>query len=135
MRVWQIVVPGLLGLVLTGCRSDPEIAYLQRDNLNKQKKIEQLQYRVEELEEALNGGAPTEPTVKPRHAADRNAARAPHDRWRPIRPGPRPPRSAFPSSGTNHLPARDPRPGILHISPCMEVTPGEVPDRLKISQR
>ena len=53
MRIWQIIVAGLLGLILAGCRSDPEIAYLQRDNLNKQKKIEQLQNRVEDLEEAL----------------------------------------------------------------------------------
>jgi len=54
MRIWQIFVPSLLGLALAGCRSDPEIAYLQRDNLNKQRKIERLQNRIDDLEEALN---------------------------------------------------------------------------------
>ena len=126
MRVWQIVVPGLLGLVLTGCRSDPEIAYLQRDNLNKQKKIEQLQYRVDELEEALGGGAPAEPGIirsMPEPGTTESS-----------RVGPARARTASPSlppGGTNSQP-ETPGPGILHISPGMEVTPGEVPDRLKI---
>ena len=35
MKIWQIVVPGLLGLALAGCRNDPSIALLERDNPRK----------------------------------------------------------------------------------------------------
>ena len=63
MKIWQIVVTSLLGLTLTGCRSDPEVAYLQRDNLNKQRKIERLQNEVEDLKDALNTTGPTQPGI------------------------------------------------------------------------
>ena len=38
MKVWQIVVPGICGLALAGCRSDPRIEWLERDNHNKMSK-------------------------------------------------------------------------------------------------
>ena len=100
MKIWQIVVPGLLGLALAGCRSDPEVAFLERDNFKKEQEIDRLQNRVEDLEEALNTGAPVQP-APPRRAAGRNAARARHDGRRPIRPGQHPPRSALHAARSN----------------------------------
>ncbi len=29
MKIWQIVVPGLFGLTLAGCQTDPSIALLE----------------------------------------------------------------------------------------------------------
>jgi hypothetical protein len=124
MKIWQIVVPGLLGLALAGCRSDPEVAYLQRDNLNKQRKIEQLQNRVEDLEEALNATAPSGPVIM--HGAPPGE----------LLPGPGAPstRPALPSTspGRTYSEPDAPPPGGLNISPGMEVPPGEIPDRMKV---
>ena len=88
MKIWQIFVPGLLGLALAGCRSDPEIAYLQRDNLNKQRKIDRLQNQVDDLKEALNTAAPA--TRRRGHAAGRDPPEP--ARWKvAARPGQHPP--------------------------------------------
>ena len=61
MKIWRIVVFALLGLAMAGCRSDPEVAYLQRDNLRKQRKIEQLQNRIEDLEGTLHSSGRNQP--------------------------------------------------------------------------
>ena len=63
MKIWQIVVPGLLGLALAGCRNDPSIALLERDNLKKEWEIHRLRNRIEDLEEALDASAPAEPGI------------------------------------------------------------------------
>ena len=39
MNIWRIVVPGLFGLTLAGCRSDPSIDYLEHDNRKKEWEI------------------------------------------------------------------------------------------------
>ena len=120
MKIWQIVVPGLLGLALAGCRSDPEIAYLQRDNLNKQRKIERLQNRVEDLEEALNAAAPAQPGITrgvppgemPPEPGTMDGGRSGPASTRPAPPSTPP---ARPTPSPRLLPGRP------HISPGMEV--------------
>ena len=42
MKIWQIVVPSLLGLALAGCRNDPSVELLERDNFKKEQEIYRL---------------------------------------------------------------------------------------------
>ena len=119
MKIWQIFVSSLLGLTLAGCRSDPEIAYLQRDNLRKEQEIERLRNRIEDMEEGLNSqpgiprGIPPQPVT-----IDGGRSR--------------------PSGGDYALPDRtnlEPEthaPGGLDISPGTEAPSGEIPERLRV---
>ena len=66
MKIWQIVVPGLLGLILAGCQTDPSIALLERDNFKKEQEINRLTYENQELKEALEAVAPAERTARGR---------------------------------------------------------------------
>ena len=132
MKIWQIVISGLLGLALAGCRSDPEIALLQRDNFKKEKEIDRLRNRVEDLEEALNAAAPTQagiirgvpPVVRPPEARTFDGGRS-----GPAANGPVP--LFTPPDRPNSEPEV---PGVVipHIDRGQEVTPGEVPDRMKV---
>ena len=104
MKIWQFVVPGLLGLALAGCHSDPAIAYLERDNLKKEQEIDRLRNRIEDLEEALNavGGHPASP------AACRREKCRPNPAQRNVESGRRhPPRSAFHAARTHQSRARN----------------------------
>lgn len=130
MKIWHVVVSSLLGLTLAGCRSDPEIAYLQRDNLNKQRKIERLQNQVEDLKEALNTAAPPQPgTIRDTPPAEMQSAPRTFDGGRssPARTYPAqqsaPP--ATPPARTYSEPDA-PVPGIPHIdiNPGQEIKPG-----------
>jgi hypothetical protein len=58
MKIWKTVVPCLLGLVVAGCRTDPSIALLERDNNRKELEIYRLKCRVEDLQEQLDSAAP-----------------------------------------------------------------------------
>ncbi len=75
MKIWRIVVLGLLGLAGAGCQNDPTIAMLERDNRKKEWEIIQLRGRVQDLEEAVAAGEPAR-----RPSPRRNAAGAGHDR-------------------------------------------------------
>ena len=71
MKIWQIVVPGLFGLALAGCQTDPSIALLERDNFKKEQEINRLTYENQELKEALEAVAPADRGTPPRELAAR----------------------------------------------------------------
>jgi hypothetical protein len=54
MKPWQLVVPGLILLAAAGCRTNPNIALLERDNYRKDREINRLRWCNEDLQEALN---------------------------------------------------------------------------------
>ncbi len=132
MKIWQIFVPCLLGLVLAGCRNDPSIALLERDNSKKDREIYRLRNRIEDLEETLNSSAPVQSAVT-RSVPSREMPPEPGTteggRSGPavIRPAP-----PFTPPGRTNAEPETPRSGEIHISPGMEVTPGEVPDRMRV---
>jgi len=132
MRIRQVFIPSLLGLALTGCRGDPEVAYLRRDNLKKEQEIERLRNHIEDMEDAMNSGRPAQPRIlrgvlpgemppEPGTAEGRRSAPA------VTRPGP----SYVPRARTDSEPDI-PVPGSLDISPGLEVKPGEVPERMRV---
>jgi hypothetical protein len=53
MRAWSLAVAGCVCLALAGCRTDPEIARLERDNRLKEDEIYRLRWRIEDLQEAM----------------------------------------------------------------------------------
>ena len=65
MKIWRIVVLGLLGLAGAGCQNDPTIAMLERDNRKKEWEIIQLRGRVQDLEEAVAAGEPARRAFPP----------------------------------------------------------------------
>ncbi|MGA2259736.1 MAG: hypothetical protein ABSG53_34090 [Thermoguttaceae bacterium] len=131
MKVWQIFVLSLLGLALAGCHSDPEVAYLQRDNLRKEREIERLRNQIEDMQETGSCGVPAQPGMlrdvrpgelppEPGTTENRRSGQA------STRPAP-----PFTPSGRNSEPELS-VPGRLNISPGMEVKPGEVPERMRV---
>jgi hypothetical protein len=131
MKTWKAVVPALLGLALAGCRTDPEIAYLQRDNRTKEQEIYRLRNRIEDLQDALNGGTPAQPiTLRGVPAGEMppepGAIERPRSRSGNARPAPSlaPPGQSNPNTGI-------PAPGSLEVSPGTEVPAGEIPERMK----
>ena len=58
MNIWRIVVPGILGLTLAGCHSDPSIDYLERDNRKKEWEIWHLKQQIEDLKAGVDDNAP-----------------------------------------------------------------------------
>ncbi len=65
MKSWQFAVVGaIVGslVALAGCRNDPSIALLERDNRLKENEIYRLRSRLEELEEAVQASAPAATT-------------------------------------------------------------------------
>ena len=130
MKIWRIVVPGLLGLALAGCRSDPTVAWLERDNSKKQWEIHQLRKRIEDLEDALNAAAPVQPGIITRGlpAGEMPPEPGTMDGGRFGPAGTAPPYTR--PGGTNPQPETF-SPGGLDISPGTEAPPGEVPDRMR----
>jgi hypothetical protein len=47
----------LAPLLIAGCRSDPAIAILERDNYRKGREIDRLKWQIEDLQEALNSSS------------------------------------------------------------------------------
>ena len=132
MKTWQIVVAGLLGLALAGCRNDPSVALLERDNFKKEQEINRLRYENEELKEALGTAAPVEPGglrslpagEMPREPRTIDGGRSAPAGIRPAAPSTSPDRTySEPDS---------PATGILRVSPGIEAPPGEVPERMKV---
>ncbi len=126
MRIANAVVLALLGVVLAGCRSDPNVAYLERDNNSKELEIYRLKGRIEDLEEQLNAAtAPPRAVVSPAAPGAMLPGGLQHA---PAftRPGP----ALLPPSKT---PAEPAAPGIgpLNISPGIEAPSGDVPSTLR----
>ena len=130
MKIWQIVVPGLLGLALAGCRNDPSVALLERDNFKKEQEINRLRYENQELKEALSAAAPAEPGIT-RGVPPREMPPEPGTTGG-SRSGPAGNYSAppFTSPGRSNSGPELRGPSGLDISPGTEVPPGEVPDRI-----
>ncbi len=132
MKIWQIVVAGLLGLALAGCRNDPSVALLERDNRQKEWEIHRLRGRIEDLEEAINSSAPAGPVIvrgvppgeMPPEPGTTDGGRSGPPSTRPAPP------STLP--GRSNSESVIPGPGGIHISPGMEVPSGEVPERMKV---
>jgi len=129
MKIWQILVLGLPGLALAGCHSDPEVAYLRRDNLAKEREIERLRNQIEDMEAAPGSASLVRPRI-----------------LQGLPPGEMPPEPGF-TDGRRTVPAatrpgpalapparRESEPDISppDISPGMEVKPGVIPERLRI---
>ncbi len=128
MRIANAVVLALLGVVVAGCRSDPNVAYLERDNNSKELEIYRLKGRIEDLEEQLNAAtAPQQGHTRP---GATGATSPPPGMLEPAptftRPGP----ALIPPSKT---PAEPAMPGIgpLNISPGIEAPSGDVPNTLR----
>ena len=111
MKIWQVVVPGLFGLTLAGCQSDPSIALLERDNFKKEQEINRLSYENQELKEALEAvGRPS--------MAGRRGNRRPN-RARAIAAGRLPRRAVLvhrPRRRPDRTPSRMPRPRVVSMS-------------------
>ncbi|MEI8373358.1 MAG: hypothetical protein WCJ35_11070 [Planctomycetota bacterium] len=131
MKIWQIVVPCLLGLVLAGCRNDPSIALLERDNSKKDREIYRLRNRIEDLEETLGSSAPVQPAITrgissrempPESGTTEGSRSGPAPRLAP----------PFAPRGRTNSESEIPQSGGIRVSPGMEVTPGEVPDRMRV---
>src|SRR5271166_5891248 len=132
MRIWRIVVPGLFGLALAGCRNDPSIELLERDNFKKEQEIYRLRDENAELKEALSAGSPAQPNILrgvPAGEMPPEPGTSEGSRSAPVRPRPAPP---FTSPGRTNPEPETPASGGLNISPGMEVPPGEVPDRMRV---
>jgi hypothetical protein len=132
MKIWKIVVTGLVGLALAGCRSDPTIERLERENSKLQWEIHQQQNRIEDLEDALNAAAPVQPGILrgvPPGEMPPEPGTTEGGRFGPAVTRPAPLSSSPGRSGSQ--PETSPPPG-LNISPGLEVTPGEVPDRMRV---
>jgi hypothetical protein len=54
MKPWQFLVLGLALSVTAGCRTDPAIALLERDNYRKEQEIRRLKWRLEDLQDTVN---------------------------------------------------------------------------------
>ena len=74
MKSWQLAVLGLALLTIAGCRSDPAIAILERDNYRKDREINQLRWQIEDLQEALNSCPSRAPAAKIRRGARAGSA-------------------------------------------------------------
>ncbi len=131
MKTWQFVVPGLLGLALAGCRNDPSVALLERDNRKKEWEIHQLHKRVEDLEEALNGGAPAGPAILrgvPSGEMPPEPGTIEGSRPGPASTRPAPP---FTPPGRSNSQPETPVPGGFDFSPGTPAPPGEIPERMR----
>jgi len=53
MKTWQWIALGMVSLSLAGCRTDPAIPLLERDNRLKEDEIYRLRWRIEDLEETI----------------------------------------------------------------------------------
>jgi hypothetical protein len=126
MRISKAVVFALLGVVMAGCRSDPNVAYLERDNNSKEMEIYRLKCRVEDLEEQLNAATAQQPGVIRRTVPGVITTVPGHLEPAPAftQPGP----ALLPPSGTPAAPAA-PSVGPLNISPG--VPSGDIPDTLR----
>jgi hypothetical protein len=54
MKPWLLIILGVALPAIAGCRTDPNIAYLERDNYNKDREIRRLQGQIEDLQGAMN---------------------------------------------------------------------------------
>ena len=54
MKPWQLAVLGLALLLIAGCRSDPNVAVLERDNYRLAQEVRHLRWQIDDLQDAIN---------------------------------------------------------------------------------
>ena len=72
MKAWLLAVAGATCLFLVGCRTDPAITMLEQDNFRKEREIERLHNRLEDVQGELQAlrCKPTSATRAPREMAE-----------------------------------------------------------------
>ena len=131
MKIWQFAVLGLLGLAVAGCRSDPSVALLERDNRLKEDEIYRLQDRIAELEGTLQGSAPSPGisvgTQIPRTGRPGEMSQEPGPEVSPLR-STAPPRNSPPENTPPPDTFRSPRIEL----PGESLPPNQIPDTLRV---
>jgi hypothetical protein len=113
MKIWRFVVPGIVGLALAGCRTDPSIELLERDNWNKEREINRLSYENQALKKALDEAGAAQLGLSPRET-----------------PTTRSGSSLAPPARTYAEPDAPASSGI-RVSPGVEAPAGEVPPTMR----
>lgn len=163
MKTWQCVVLGCIGLALAGCRTDPAITMLERDNRIKEDEIYRLRDQVQELEDTLQAStmasaakstqaksAPAKSTTRVKSAAELPPEPAPVVEEGPAITAPRMPIRSAPSEPVRQ-PAERPteRPApygpppeapVIINPPVIELPKeplpkGQIPERLQVPNR
>ncbi|MGD0899557.1 MAG: hypothetical protein ABR915_17135 [Thermoguttaceae bacterium] len=144
MRTWQLAAAGAVALAIAGCKTDPEITRLERENFHQQRVIEHQRWHIEDLEDQVNAiGGPC--------GADASQPAGPQPRTLPdsgMRPGGTAggtPSTYTPRRPGTHVPeepAAPPSPGNgPSVKPPSVTLPGEalpegeVPDRMRVPDR
>ncbi|MCE5267419.1 MAG: hypothetical protein LLG00_05995 [Planctomycetaceae bacterium] len=113
MKPWQLLLLGFSLLATAGCRTDPALAFLERDNFRKDQEIWRLRGCIEDLQDELNA-------CRQRAEGPREGDRAPR-RLRSVAPA----ASAVPET---------PEAGQPNIEMPTQAVP-EVPEELKRPSR
>ena len=56
MKSWRLALLGLVPLLIAGCRSDPAIALLERDNYRKDQEIRHLKWQIDDMQGGCYAG-------------------------------------------------------------------------------
>ena len=72
MKSWQLAVLGLVPLLIAGCRTDPAIPLLERENYRLEQEIHRLQWQIEDMQGAANS-CPGQSTIRDRGSEEREA--------------------------------------------------------------
>ena len=153
MRTWQFIALGWIGLALAGCRTDPAITMLERDNRIKEDEIFRLRDQVQDLEDALQASAmasaakstPSKKAIRTRSVAEPGPEPSPIDEG-PAITAPRAPAKRAPSEPSQEPPEKPASEGpppeapatiklpVIDI-PKEPLPPGQIPERLKVPNR
>ena len=103
MKAWQLAVVGLVLLAISGCRSDPNVAILERDLRLKEDEIYRLRDTVRNLRECTQC---EDRSVKPSRSndADREEGAARRRSGLAVPEDVRPPTMEMPSKPSNEMP-------------------------------
>jgi hypothetical protein len=85
MKIWPVAVFAFISLIFTGCRTDPRIALVERDNRLLEDEIYRLRGQLEDYEcGAVTTSTETATTTRPTRRRDRDSSTSPN---RDIPPG------------------------------------------------
>ena len=105
MRTWQLAVVGLVLLATTGCRTDPKIVMLERDNRLKEDEIYRLQAIIEDLQDTDNACGSRPVGSRRADSADEPPPYSPdHGSGSSRRQGSQPPTVELPSQPVEKVP-------------------------------
>ena len=143
MRIWYVIVLGWATLTLAGCRTNPEITRLERENRIYEDQINRLRYRLRDLEDALE--ATPAPSAKPGPSTEpkarSNSATSEEGPSLSVPSSQRPPSSTREGAGEKP-PVDEPPPEVprelpnLHLEvPKDPLRQGDIPERFRQSDR